>query len=197
MADAQLQALRAWLADLDSLGILVIGQPLATRTSKVASYVTDYALNAYTHQFGKLMEAIKATLARGITLVVLSGDIHWGRLVEWTAAGGGRLVEYVASPIARIGGLKSLYSTKDHGGPHRAIKQDDWKDLKAVSDHLPGYGSKVRFATGDNNVGSLTIEATAPGRRSVRFRSYSLETIALARDEGPAGGSVCDFTLGV
>jgi hypothetical protein len=143
------------------------------------------------------MDAIRAAMARGVTVIVLSGDIHWGRLVEWRGPGPGRLLEYIASPIARIGGFWSLFSRKSNGGPHKDIKPGDWKELKAVSEHLPGYETKIRFATGDNNVGSLTFEASPAGDRSVRFCSYSLETIGVARDESPAGAGACDYTVGL
>ena len=197
MSGDQFQALHTWLSGLQSYGVMIVGQPLATVNGKFLFLITDYALNAYKQQFTAMMEMIRATLARGITLIVLSGDIHWGRLVEWRRSGGGRLIEYVASPIARIGGLFSLFGRKSDGGPHKKIKSGDWKELKAVSEHMPGYETKIHFATGYNNVGSLTFEVSATGGHSVRFRSYDLETIAVARDEGPVGAAECTYVTGL
>jgi hypothetical protein len=182
MAAAQFTAVLDWLGGLRNIGVLVIGQPLAASTSTklFGLIITDYGLEAYTEQFRELMNALRTTLNRGVTVIVLTGDIHWGRLVEWSAAGRGRLIEYVASPIGRVG-FRSILSDKHDGGPYQEIKSPrKIKDLDLLTPFLPGYERTDHFATGHNNVGSVTFEERSASRIQVTMQSYSLEFAAVA-----------------
>lgn len=93
-----------WLHGLAGPGVLVLSEPIL---ADAASYfdlfglnigVSDWHLPAYPHQYGTLMSAL---VAAKHDIIVLSGDIHWSRLMEFSA-GGHSVYELISSPVSLI-----------------------------------------------------------------------------------------------
>lgn len=106
---ADVAALVEWLGGLSGPGILVLSQPLfEAPQSGVRRSLIDAGIGDFDD-----FEAIVGALATARhDVLILSGDIHCGRMASATVAlSGRRVVEVVASPISLIPG------TKFHDGP--------------------------------------------------------------------------------
>ncbi|MDA7916352.1 hypothetical protein N9B94_03870 [Verrucomicrobia bacterium] len=84
-----------------SPGILVIPQPLIVEKNK-----TERNLLSFPKQYGRLIEALGHT---GHDMVVLSGDVHFGRIATCSlGAKGGILTEIVSSPMSNLTYLNGI-----------------------------------------------------------------------------------------
>src|SRR5918998_299070 len=107
MLHENLEEVKDWISSLKGPGVLVIGQPIleadATETVKDRIYShfdKDLA------DFGQYVELKESILACEHSLVVLTGDVHFGR-VAYTPpgpAGVTRLVEVISSPMCHVTG---------------------------------------------------------------------------------------------
>ncbi|MGH8458143.1 MAG: hypothetical protein ACRESV_02230, partial [Nevskiales bacterium] len=98
MRPTDLAALSAWISQLQGPGVVVIGQPVFAKESGVVGQFTDWSLPDY-RQYPELMRV----LARARhTLVLLTGDVHHGRLASCHLATGEKLVEVISSPLALV-----------------------------------------------------------------------------------------------
>jgi hypothetical protein len=191
MSAAQRSALLDWIATVRRLGVLVVGQPLLARPGSL----TDSALPDYVLDYGMILRALGDAIAdRGVSILVLSGDIHWGRLVHWSPRGrGGRLVEFVSSPIARV----SLQSILGRWLPTVGARADTTLDLAAhveFREHVPGFVATREFASNENNVG--VVEIGGAGRDlHATFELWSLEQRAPARNHWSGSGGACVATV--
>jgi hypothetical protein len=192
MTEAQRTALVEWVRGIERVGVLVVAQPLAQTGGTF-----DSALSDYRHSVGPVLEAMREAVERGRSLVVLCGDIHWGRLISWAppAPGAGRLVEFVASPLARVGLLSILHSRFDVGSPVDPTGKPTPEELAALAPSFEPGWSERRFATGENNLGLVELGAAGDGRVRARFELWSLTTKRLARDRWGAGDRPCAAEL--
>ncbi|MGH7304912.1 MAG: alkaline phosphatase D family protein, partial [Candidatus Rokuibacteriota bacterium] len=97
----QLQALAGWADGVKRIGVLVLGQPLLARSTGAWSF--DATLVDYETDYEKIVTSLRRNIEeRGVSFVVLTGDIHWGRLVYWSPLTrpqnrpNAKLVEFVA-----------------------------------------------------------------------------------------------------
>lgn len=99
MLDADLEAVGAWVAGLRGPGVLVIGQPLLqTSTGFVRGTLLDWNLPDY-KQYRKLTEVIGASRH---SLVILTGDVHYGRIATSPLRSGAELIEIISSPLSLV-----------------------------------------------------------------------------------------------
>lgn len=107
-SDSQWTQLRAWAAEPQGLGVLVIGQPVFETASRRRGSFGDYRLADYESEYAALMDLLgRAT--RSTT--VLTGDLHFSR-IAWSmfpasATTGGverRVTELISSPLALVAG---------------------------------------------------------------------------------------------
>ena len=117
---ADLDALCAWLGGLRGPGALVLSQPLfeppqsAIRRSVIDAGIVDFA------DYEPLARALTAAPH---DVLVLSGDIHCGRIAEARLGVSGRkIVEVVASPISLIPGTKHYDAVAHPDFPPRPIR---------------------------------------------------------------------------
>lgn len=90
-----------WARSLTSPGVLVIPQLLIDEADK-----QERNLLSFTSQYQALLEALAHT---GNDIVVLSGDVHFGRIASVKLGNnGGRLIEVVASPMSNLTGLNGI-----------------------------------------------------------------------------------------
>ena len=191
VSPAQMEALVSWLDGLSNVGLLVVGQPLLHTGGW-----TDRAVADYDDQFEVLMAAVRAALMRGVNLVVLTGDVHWGRL-SIIEAGPGRMIEFVSSPIARVA-RRSIFGTR---WSRRKPKNTNWKSFDDHSGPVrralrPSAVQRV-FATGEHNFGILEIETLRCGRLGLTFELWDIgaERRAVNPWTGPGRPRVCTFRV--
>ena len=81
--------------------MLVTGQPIFAAERGFVGRFTDYGLPDY-RQFGDLARILLST---GHDIVVLTGDVHYGRVAISDLPAGSRLIEVIASPFALVSPL--------------------------------------------------------------------------------------------
>jgi hypothetical protein len=91
-------AVLRWIGGLSGPGILVLGQPVLTTPSGWKGHVTDWDLPDY-EQYAPLVRAIQQSAH---DIVVLTGDVHFGRIAGTTSPTGVNLYEVIASPLALV-----------------------------------------------------------------------------------------------
>lgn len=105
-SDADAVALDAWIATLSGPGVLVLGQPLFDEPARNPDGFTgDANLPSY-RQYGALL----ASLGRSRhPLLLLSGDVHFGRLAQCELPGNVRALELISSPLAQLWGAAGRF----------------------------------------------------------------------------------------
>ena len=99
MSPADLQAVRDWATSLRSPGCLALGQLLfAAPASRIGRHM-DMGLPDY-RQFPALVDALSGAPH---SIVILTGDVHFGRVAVCELGDGREIVEIVASPLALVG----------------------------------------------------------------------------------------------
>ena len=150
-----LKEVRKWLASLEGPGVLVLGQPLLeadapeTWKDKINSHF-DKDLADYS-QYAELKQSI---LDCSHSLVVLTGDVHFGRVASIPPGSDGvtNFVEVISSPMCHVTGAtvsgyepalrlgaEEMESTDPFGGEHR--------------DHF----ATVRFSKEDNGILNMFV----------------------------------------
>ncbi|MFQ3232147.1 MAG: hypothetical protein ACI9DO_003542 [Reinekea sp.] len=95
----------SWAEGLSKPGVLVIPQVLLAEKNNL-----ERNLLSFERQYSQLITAMASS---GHDIVVMSGDVHFGRIAQVKmGANGGRLIEVVSSPMSNLTGLNSLASDK-------------------------------------------------------------------------------------
>ena len=98
MTPADLTALGAWVDGLQAPGVLVIGQPVFSSEGSLSERFMDLGLADY-EQYGELARILYR--ARH-TLLILTGDVHFGRVARCSLPSGAELIEIISSPLALV-----------------------------------------------------------------------------------------------
>ena len=97
VTDEDLTAVVRWTEQLTGPGVLVVGQPIFAEDAGFWSgHLVDWGLPDY-EQYPAFARAIAA--ARH-SMVILTGDVHFGRAARGTLASGALLMELISSPAA-------------------------------------------------------------------------------------------------
>jgi hypothetical protein len=120
----QFQRLVDWAEGLTGAGVLVLPQPLIVEKNK-----HERNLLSFTSQYTRLLEAMGSS---GHDIVVLSGDVHFGRIANCDIGpNGGRLIEIVSSPLSNLTYLNGIATSAPKHTPRRfpdrKIRIDGWK----------------------------------------------------------------------
>jgi hypothetical protein len=122
---------------------------------------------------------------RRVSFIVLTGDVHWGRLAYWQSTlsprPGAKLVEFVSSAIGRVA-VRSILSSKFSV----ARKEDITLPLASITPLLDGYDRHAVFATNENNLGLLRLYQLAGGPVTASFALWNLDTVDLALNKWDA-----------
>jgi hypothetical protein len=90
-----------WAASLTCPGVLVLPQPLI-----VGEDGFERNLRSFPDQYTRLLKALGNS---GHDIVVLSGDVHFGRIASVPlGTRGGRLLEIISSPMSNLTGLNGI-----------------------------------------------------------------------------------------
>lgn len=99
MTQAMQDEVASWVAGLTGPGVMVVGQPvLQTTSSLVKGTFTDWNLPDY-EQYNELVRILARSRQ---SLVVLTGDVHFGRIARARLASGKELIEIISSPMALV-----------------------------------------------------------------------------------------------
>lgn len=166
MDGAQLAALEAWTAALSGPGALVVGQPIFVEETGWRGILTDRGLADYA-QYRDLVRILSRTRH---DLLVLTGDVHFGRVATCQLPNGRRVIELISSPLALVDPLATgKWKVAPTTFPARAepaaaqapVTTDPYAraDEHFLSLAFAGVGSAVRL--------TATSWSIAPGRPTV------------------------------
>jgi len=111
-----------WARGRSCPGVLVIPQPLIVNPSRA-----ERNLRSFEKQYRELLEALGAA---SHDVVVLSGDVHFGRIAGVPIGSrGARLIEIVSSPLSNLTGLNGLATSVAAGKPGRFPPAGAARDL--------------------------------------------------------------------
>jgi hypothetical protein len=113
-----------WAKSLTSPGVLVIPQPLIVNVNN-----SERNLLSFTTQYKQLLEALGST---GQNIVVLSGDVHYGRIASCPIGdNGATLTEVISSPMSNLTYLNGIATAKPEFTPeqfpHYDYLPDGWQ----------------------------------------------------------------------
>lgn len=178
MNGTDFQTLIDWAESLSSPGVLVSPQPLIVSPNK-----SEANLLAYTEDYCRLLKALAHT---GNDVVVLSGDVHFGRVVSVPlGTNGATLYEVVSSPLSNLTYLDGLFATnKNRNLPKRFPDNKAFKHPQGKQ-HLQGWTAKdVNHYLDANKDNRYDIEPKSSWNRIVYPRARTREhfmTIGFSR----------------
>ncbi|MEN8128845.1 MAG: hypothetical protein ABFS45_01340 [Pseudomonadota bacterium] len=125
------EQLTDWASTLQCPGVLVVPQPLIVEHSK-----TERNLLSFKAQYQALLQALGTS---GHDIVLLSGDVHFGRIASASLGPqGGRLIEVIASPLSNLTGLNGIATAVPQYKPKK------FPDPAKI--RIPGWlASKVKY----------------------------------------------------
>lgn len=98
MLPGDLDQLRQWIGKLAGPGLVVVGQPVLSGKAGFMGHFADWALPDFT-QYGELVRALASSKH---SIVILTGDVHYGRVANCTLPTGVELIEVISSPLALV-----------------------------------------------------------------------------------------------
>ena len=108
---ADMQKVESWIAGLTFPGILVVGQPVFEKRTGITGNIADWNLPDF-EQYGALCRAL---LNAPQSVVILTGDVHYGRAARAVTHNGAEIVEIIASPTSLVtgGGKRQWHDPPD------------------------------------------------------------------------------------
>ncbi|CAN5781251.1 hypothetical protein BH23CHL7_BH23CHL7_06830 [soil metagenome] len=94
----EMAALEQWVLGLDGPGVLVVSQLMFTGEAGLRGNLFDWGLPDFS-QYGDLVRALQRAPH---DVLILTGDVHYGRVSTCRMTGGAMLIEIVASPFALV-----------------------------------------------------------------------------------------------
>jgi hypothetical protein len=164
MVQEQWDDLEAWADSLQGPGVLVLPQPLL----KAGGSKTDRTLVDFkeSDRFGAIFERA----LRSHDILVLTGDIHTGRLSSAEIVGlGGRIHELVASPASLVTPYLPPWGHKPSEPPDKlTINRRTWQMRSA----------QRLTATVDNNLGLIRVAPGRNGRHRFTLQLWRVRPLA-------------------
>jgi hypothetical protein len=99
MSEPELRGLESWAASLTGPGLLVVGQLIFTPRGSFIDRLKDLGLADFEAQYERLVRALRGAPH---SVVILTGDVHFGRVVRTQLGMGPEIIEVVASPLTLI-----------------------------------------------------------------------------------------------
>jgi hypothetical protein len=99
LAPAAFEQLRQWVNNLTGPGALALGQAIfAGKSSELGGRFGDFGLP----DFKQYEELVKVLSGATHSLLLLTGDVHFGRVASCTLPSGARLIEVISSPMSLV-----------------------------------------------------------------------------------------------
>ncbi len=144
MSQAGLNEVIEWAKQLSTPGVLVLSQVLFAKHNN-----NERNLRSFKKQYGLLIKAL-ANAAHDI--VVLSGDVHFGRIAQVSLGDNGRrIIEVTSSPLSNLTGLNSVATSTADLKP-KSFPPNDISEMIGIEPKpieykkelkVSGYGSSV------------------------------------------------------
>jgi PhoD-like phosphatase len=102
MPAGELDELTAWLTEpVDGPRVLVLGQPLWTAETETFAAVvkSDHNLPSFPSQYRRILDALRES---PYDVLVISGDVHFSRLLQLNFSGSRSVYEFVTSPVSHV-----------------------------------------------------------------------------------------------
>ena len=129
-----------WAKSLKSPGVFVSPQPLIVQKNPIERNLLSFQV-----QYRELLKALGHS---GHDIVLLSGDVHYGRIATVPLGNhGARLVEIIASPLSNLTGLNGIATSvakskpKKFPDPH-AVYIEGWKPAPVKYDSAFNVNTK-------------------------------------------------------
>lgn len=151
MASTDLDALAAWVQRLRGLGVLVIGQPILSAKAGWFGNLTDWNLPDYS-QYGDLIRALSRTEH---SILILTGDVHYGRVARVQLRPDVELVEVISSPTSLV---NKLVGGKWNAAPDR------YPAFNIAGVSRQAVATDTNFTLADNHF--LTLAFSSLGQRT-------------------------------
>ena len=112
MPSAEFRKILDWARGLTGPGVLVVPQPLIVEKNNL-----ERNLLSWPKQYSELLQALASS---GHDILLLSGDVHFGRVATVEIGDqGGRLIEVIASPLSNLTGFNGLATAVWKNTPRR------------------------------------------------------------------------------
>jgi hypothetical protein len=98
MSAADFATFEMWVTSLTSPGILIVGQPIFAPRSGFTGNFADWNFPDFT----QYADICRVLLSSRQTIIVLTGDVHYGRIASAPLPSGAELVEIISSPLALV-----------------------------------------------------------------------------------------------
>jgi hypothetical protein len=175
-SEAELAAFERWAAGLKAPGVAMFGQPLWIEKGNWMDYVPpDYA--------GQYARIWKALAGAPYDVLVLSGDVHHSRLLEFDVGRGRRVWELISSPACMIPTIESIaaqaFDVQDRGTITFPLQ---FPGEAAAAPKLAGY----HFGTDHNNTISFFRLKPAGAGIDVTACFFDLVTKSVCKNQRPA-----------
>ncbi len=133
----QMRLLENWARNLKTPGIVALCQPLIVEEGEV-----EKNLRNYEDQYCRLMNALGKS---GHDVVLLTGDVHFGRVASVALTGGQRLIEVISSPMSNLTGLNGIATGTPKAAPERTVVwARDRKVIRELAHGLVDYYKRGR-----------------------------------------------------
>jgi len=151
MTSNDLAALKRWISNLQGLGVLVIGQPVLSDRAGWSGKLTDWNLPDY-QQYQELVQALTQATR---SIIILTGDVHYGRVASCQLRPDVELIEIISSPTALV---NKLVGGKWNAAPKRFPAFDVPGAVQT------GVRTDLNFTLTDNHF--LTLGFSSVGTRT-------------------------------
>ncbi|CAN5833375.1 hypothetical protein BH20CHL5_BH20CHL5_10310 [soil metagenome] len=176
MSTGELQGLAQWVDGLAGPGVLVLGQVVLAHRGNWWSRFLDMGLP----DFDQYSEFVRILQRSRHDVVILTGDVHYGRVASCTLPTGSDLIEIIASPFAlvdpRVGGR---WHPPPDAFPSFAVPGAVRCDIWSAPDHrlatnqfatveFAGVGARVRLTA---RAWPVPVSGTRPSGTAVFVRT--------------------------
>lgn len=194
----QLADIEGWCSGLRSPGVLVLGQPLLqSPAGSFQSRIADAALADFPEHYAAVWRAI----ARAPwDILVLSGDIHCGRLAVASCPVDGRvrdIHEFIASPLSLVASMP--FGGSGRRGTFETIVPTRLDIAVNPAERIGPVVYETKGGTCRDNVGLITVtpdpNQPPPSRGvEVHCRLIDVATGSIAEAQDGPDGARCDWT---
>lgn len=143
-----LQKIVEWAEGLTQPGVFVSPQPLIVDKNK-----TENNLLSYKAQYSELLKALASS---GHDIVLLSGDVHFGRIssvpLSDNKTNGPRLIEIISSPLSNLTYLNGIATAKPKCTPKRFPPRDVQKVMGLSKAQEVVYSKHYNVSTKSGNI---------------------------------------------
>jgi hypothetical protein len=170
----------AWVRGLTGPGVLVLAQPIF---EKAGGWFSQRLVDRVLPDYAQYADLVAHLASSRHSIVILTGDVHYGRLARCVLRDDVEIVEVVSSPLALVhpwvGGdwhpAPSLFPASASGAPigrRPVLNYHDWNSAHNhfVTLEFAGVGDSVRMAVRDWRIGDILGEHSGHLVETLRLR---------------------------